>query len=87
MRGAAMPGNFRKPSSAGQYIGLGLSFGVTMLVNVAIAAMAGRWLDSKLGTPDIFWLLGVLIGICAGFRLFIEQVDQLQQQKDPNERE
>ena len=45
MRGAAMPGNFRKPSSAGQYIGLGLSFGVTMLVNVAIAAMAGRWLD------------------------------------------
>lgn len=48
MRGAAMPGNFRKPSSAGQYIGLGLSFGVTMLVNVAIAAMAGRWLDSKL---------------------------------------
>lgn len=76
-----------KPTSAGQYIGLGLSFGVTMLVNIAIASSVGRWLDGKLGTPDIFWLFGVLAGIFVGFRLFIEQVDQLQHPKDPNERE
>ncbi len=76
-----------KPTNAGQYIGLAMSFGITMLVNVAIASWAGHWLDEKLGTPGIFWLIGVLGGIYVGFRLFIEQVDQLQHPKDPNERE
>ena len=39
-----------KPTNAGQYIGLAMSFGITMLVNVAIASWAGHWLDEKLGT-------------------------------------
>lgn len=76
-----------KYSNASKYIGLGLSFGITMLVNIGIASMAGRWLDSKLGTTDVFWLIGVLCGIYAGFHLFIEQVDQMQHPQHPNERE
>lgn len=77
----------RKPTNAGQYMGLAMSFTVTMLVNVAIASTVGRWLDSKLGTTDVFWLIGMLLGIFAGFHLFIEQVDQLKNPIDPNDRE
>ena len=76
-----------KFSNASQYLGLGLSFGITMLLNVAIGAWVGQWLDGKLGTKNVFWLLGVLCGIYAGFHLFIEQIDQLQHPKDPNTRE
>ena len=82
-----MSNKFQKPTSAGQFVGLGLSFGVTMLLNVGIASWVGRWLDSKLGTPDVFWLIGMLCGIYAGFHLFIEQVDQIEHPIDPNDRE
>lgn len=71
----------------GQWIGLGLSFGVTMLANVALAMLAGRWLDHVLGTDHVFWLLGVLCGIFAGFHLFIEQVEQIEHPTHPSDRE
>lgn len=74
-------------ASIGQWMGLGLSFGITMLVNIAIAAGVGLWLDHKLGTKNIFWLLGVLCGIYAGFHLFIEQVEQMENPIHPSERE
>ncbi len=72
--------------SGKDYLGLALSFGITMLVNIAIMSFVGHWLDGKLGTPNIFWLGGVLIGICSGFRLFIEQVERLEHPIDPDDR-
>jgi len=77
----------KTPTNAGQLFGLALSFGATMLVSIAIMSFVGRWLDSKFGTTNVFWLIGVLIGICSGFRLFIEQVDQIEHPQHPNERE
>lgn len=73
--------------SAGQWIGLGLSFGISMLANIAIAAFAGRWLDRMLGTDNVFFLLGVLCGIFAGFHLFIEQIEELEHPTHPSDRE
>ena len=68
------------------YVGLALSFGSTMLVSVFIASWCGKWLDSKLGTPGIFWLFGTLGGIYSGFHLFIEQVERMEHPVDPDDR-
>ena len=81
------PRTFGKFTTINDYIGLALSFCVTMLVSVLIMMWIGNWIDSKLGTPGIFWLLGSLGGIFSGFRLFIEQVEQMQNPRDPNERD
>lgn len=77
-----------KYSMAGQYIGLGLSFGVTMAVSIIIAGWAGNWIDMKLGLDNgIFKLIGILCGIFSGFRVFIDNVEQMHNPIDPNERE
>lgn len=76
-----------KYNMAGQYIGLGLSFGVTMAVSIVIAAWVGTWLDSKLGLNGVFQFVGILCGIFSGFRVFIDSVEQMHNPIDPNERE
>jgi uncharacterized membrane protein YhaH (DUF805 family) len=68
------------------YFGLALSFTVTMIVSIMITSWCGKWLDAKLGTPGVFWLLGVLGGIYSGFHLFIEQIDRIENPIDPDER-
>ena len=68
--------------SGRDYFGLALSFTITMLVSIMITAGIGNWLDEKLGTPGIFWLLGMLGGIY----LFIEQIEQMENPIDPDER-
>lgn len=76
-----------KFSNAGQYIGLALSFGVTMLVSIYIAAWVGQWIDAKLGLDGVFRFIGVLCGIYSGFHLLIENVEQMHNPKNPNDRE
>lgn len=77
----------RRASEAGQLFGLGLSFGITMLVNIGIAGYAGYWIDGKFGFHNHpACMIGVLCGIFAGFHLFIEQIDQLEHPLDPEER-
>ena len=80
-------GTFGKFTSINDYFGLALSFSVTMLVSVVIMMTIGHWLDGKLGTNGIFWLIFTLGGIYSGFHLFIEQVDQMQNPRDINERD
>ena len=72
--------------SGRDYFGLALSFTITMLVSIVITAGIGNWLDDKLGTPGIFWLFGMLGGIYSGFHLFIEQIEQMENPIDPDER-
>ncbi len=72
--------------SGRDYFGLALSFTITMLVSIVITAGIGNWLDEKLGTPGIFWLFGMLGGIYSGFHLFIEQIEQMENPIDPDER-
>lgn len=72
--------------SGRDYFGLALSFTVTMIVSIMITSWCGKWLDAKLGTPGVFWLLGVLGGIYSGFHLFIEQIDRIENPIDPDER-
>ena len=72
--------------SGRDYFGLALSFTITMLGSIVITAGIGNWLDEKLGTPGIFWLFGMLGGIYSGFHLFIEQIEQMENPIDPDER-
>lgn len=64
--------------SPGQVIGLGLSFGVTMLVSIAIMYFVGSWIDKKLGLDGVFTFIGILLGIFSGFRLLLETVKDLE---------
>ena len=64
--------------SPGQVIGLGLSFGVTMLVSIAIMYFVGGWIDRKLGLNCVFTFIGILLGIFSGFRLLLENIKDLE---------
>jgi len=46
-----------------QYLDLGFQFAVA----IVIGAGGGYWLDSKLGTLPLFFVVGLLFGAAAGF--------------------
>ena len=49
--------------ATGQYMGLGLTWALSVLFFLAI----GAWVDSKLGTSPFLLVLGAFIGAAAGF--------------------
>jgi F0F1-type ATP synthase assembly protein I len=51
------------PGSISSYLDLGLRLMLSLLIGV----VGGRWVDDKLGTSPLFLLLGLFIGIAAGF--------------------
>jgi F0F1-type ATP synthase assembly protein I len=51
------------PRSVTQYLDLGLRLTLSLLIGV----VGGRWVDDKVGTSPLFLLLGLFIGISAGF--------------------
>ena len=57
-------------SDLGRYAGLGLQFTAT----VGLLALAGYWLDGKLGTLPLFLLAGVLVGFLGAMFSIIRQV-------------
>jgi F0F1-type ATP synthase assembly protein I len=48
---------------AGKYAGLGLQFALSILLFL----YAGQWLDRRLGTGQLFLLIGVFVGAGAAF--------------------
>lgn len=66
-----------KGPSIGQYMGLGLSFGVTMFVSIWITTKVGGWLDGLFGLAGVFEFIGLIIGIISGFRLLMENIAAL----------
>jgi F0F1-type ATP synthase assembly protein I len=53
----------RKAVSGSEFAGVGMQFGAT----IVIAALAGVWLDKRLGTTPWFVILMVFGGAAAGF--------------------
>ena len=49
--------------ASGQYMGLGLTWALSVLLFLGI----GAWIDSKLGTSPFLLILGAFIGAAAGF--------------------
>ena len=48
---------------ANEFAGAGLALGLS----IALFALAGNWLDGRLGTGPIFVLVGVFVGFAGGF--------------------
>jgi F0F1-type ATP synthase assembly protein I len=67
--------------ASGQFMGLGLSFALAVLLFLG----AGAWVDSKLGTAPLLLILGAFIGAGAGFySLYYHNVIEPRQRKtDP----
>ena len=50
-----------------RYINLALSFGISMILILLLGIFGGDWLDRRLGTSPLFLLLGIFLGVGAGF--------------------
>ena len=47
------------------------SVGIELAISTVIGLLGGRWLDGKLGTDPYLMIVGLLLGITAGFRSLI----------------
>jgi ATP synthase protein I len=47
------------------------SVGIELAVSIIVGLLGGRWLDQELGTDPWLMLVGLLIGVAAGFRSLI----------------
>lgn len=56
--------------ASGQYMGLGLSWALSVLLFLGV----GAWLDSKLGSEPILLILGAFVGAGAGFYYFYHHI-------------
>ena len=50
------------------------SLGIELALSVVVGMLGGRWLDGKLSTRPWLMLLGLVLGVIAGFRSIIRSV-------------
>jgi F0F1-type ATP synthase assembly protein I len=68
-----MAGNDSPLRKLGVYMGLVYTFPTALIV----PALAGWWLDNKLGTKPWFIILGFLLGLGAGFTYLFKSLSML----------
>jgi F0F1-type ATP synthase assembly protein I len=66
---------------------LALSFGITMIAAVFLGLYGGWWVDRRLGTFPAFMLLGVFLGVGAGFYSLWQELNALMGKKPEKESE
>jgi F0F1-type ATP synthase assembly protein I len=52
------------------------SVGIELALSTVIGLLGGRWLDSKLHTDPWLMLVGLVLGVVAGFRSLIRTARQ-----------
>lgn len=57
------PGEGSSGPSPATYAGVGIQFAIALV----LFALAGNWLDQRLGSSPIFLILGVFLGAAAAF--------------------
>ena len=68
--------------ATGQYMGLGLTLALAVLLFLGI----GAWLDSRLGTGPLLLIVGAFVGAGAGFySLYYHIVIEPRQREDDQE--
>lgn len=66
--------------ASGQFLGLGLTWALAVLLFLGI----GAWIDSKLGTSPILMILGAFVGGAAGFySLYYHIVIETRERDEP----
>jgi ATP synthase protein I len=65
-----------------QFARLG-AVGIELALSTVIGMLGGRWLDSKLSTAPWLTILGLLLGVVAGFRSLIRAARKSSQSPKP----
>lgn len=60
--------------------------GLELAVSTIIGLAGGHWLDGKLGTRPWLTIVGLLLGVAAGFKNLIETVNKAQRESDRNDK-
>ena len=63
---------------AWQAIGIVTQFGVTCAVAVWLGYFLGSWVDARLGTGLIFWLIGALGGMISAVTSTVAMIRRLE---------
>jgi ATP synthase protein I len=61
------------------------SIGISLVVATFMGLGAGYWLDKQLGTSPWLLIIGLLIGIAAGFKNIFVIVDRVEKEQKKNE--
>jgi F0F1-type ATP synthase assembly protein I len=61
------------------------ALGIELVVSTVIGLLGGRWLDAKLSTDPYLMLLGLILGVVAGFRSLYLTARKQSQNADRNE--
>ncbi|MDH5676720.1 MAG: AtpZ/AtpI family protein [Myxococcales bacterium] len=56
-----------------------LSLGIELAVSTVIGLYGGKWLDKKFGTAPTLTLIGLLLGLAAGFKSLYQTARRQQQ--------
>lgn len=56
-----------------RYVGLALSFGLTLAATLLLGFYAGRWLDRLLGTSPLFMIVGIVAAVGLSFWSLLEE--------------
>ncbi|MDR2443951.1 MAG: AtpZ/AtpI family protein [Deltaproteobacteria bacterium] len=60
------------------------SIGMSLVVAIFLGLFGGMWLDKRLDTRPLFLIIGLLLGITAGFRNVIvisQRIDKAQREE------
>lgn len=55
-----------EPGRGWAYVALFSQIGISLLVTTLLGVLAGRWVDSQLGTLPLFVIVGFFLGAGAG---------------------
>jgi F0F1-type ATP synthase assembly protein I len=76
----AVPGSVRGKQLR-QFVRVG-AIGIELALSTVIGILGGRWLDSKLSTAPWLTILGLILGVVAGFRSLIRAARQNARETD-----
>ncbi|MBO8142653.1 MAG: AtpZ/AtpI family protein [Firmicutes bacterium] len=63
----------------GRYASLGISWVLATAVYLYLGYRAGRWLDGRLGSEPVFFVLGIVLGMVLSMLSLVKEVVALQQ--------
>jgi ATP synthase protein I len=60
------------------------SVGIELSISTVIGLLGGRWLDGKLGTEPWLMIVGLVLGVTAGFRSLIRTAQKANRENEAN---